>query len=123
MLCGCTDKDAGDLLPLAKSWLRAPQILLSGSPLIYRFEERAYEVNAAGKGTLELEVLASGKSPARGICLLVKGWKETLSSVCVGGKILPAENVKSGNYAAYDGNTLVVWIDASLDRRTSIVLK
>ena len=42
MLCGCTEGDAADLLPLAKSSLRAPKMTLSGKDVPYDVTQRAY---------------------------------------------------------------------------------
>lgn len=123
MLCGCTDKDASDLVPLAKSWLHAPEIRCGDRILKYDFLERAYSLEASGSGALTLQVAASPEHPVRGICLLVKGWKDNLSGVSVGRRSLGKNQYKSGINAAYDGETLVVWLDISLDAPASIVLK
>lgn len=122
MLCGCTDKDAADLLPLAKSWLHAPAMSCDGKPVAYDYLQRAYTLETSGKGTLSLKVDASAEHPVRGMCILVKGWKDALSSVSVNGRALTKEQFKSGADVAYDGTTLVIWLDISLDGAATVRL-
>ena len=52
MLCGCTEGDAADLLPLAKSWLRAPRMTLAGREVPYDVTQRAYVCEISPRASL-----------------------------------------------------------------------
>lgn len=125
MLCGCTDKDASDLIPLAKSWLHAPAMTWNGREVGYDFLQRAYILDASGngRGPLSLKVEASAEHPVRGMCILIDGWKDSITSVSVDRKALPGSAFKSGADVSYDGTTLVVWLDIELDSPATVQLK
>ena len=122
MLCGCTKGDAADLLPLAKSWLRAPEISCDGASVSYDITQRAYVISSGARGAKSRNLLikASSDNPLRGLCLLVRDCEKTISSVTAGGKKVP---FTQGLVRSWDGTTLVLWIDVSLERETIIVLK
>ena len=110
MLCGCTRDDAQDLLPLAKSWLRAPRMTCAGEEIPYDVAQRAYVLSShAPSGNLVLE--ASSEHPANGICLIVKGAGAVPSSVKVDGQTV--EGVKAGIHNAWDGPSLILWLPVS----------
>ena len=123
MLCGCTELDAKDLLPLAKSWLRAPEVTFKGNIVPYDQTERAYSFTASGKESIALEVKASPDRPACGICFIINGWKDSLASVRIRGKALKDSEIHQGIIQKYDGTTLVVFLDVNLDSPASVVLK
>lgn len=116
MLCGCTQGDAADLLPLAKSWLRAPRMTCGGEEVPYDVTQRAYVLvhpvkhgEPAKTGYLVLE--ASQEHPANGVCLIVKGLGEQPSSVKVNGKTLGGW--KAAIHNAWDGSSLILWLPVS----------
>lgn len=114
MLCGCTDADAQDLLPLAKSWLRAPRMEYRGGEVPYDIEQRAYVMDSWQGGELLLE--ASSEHPARGICILVNGWdSDAPASVSVNGAPLEGDKFKVGLHDSLDGTVLVLWLDLQSD--------
>lgn len=123
MLCGCTDQDAVGLLPLAKSWLRAPKMFLDNQEVDYDLTERAYRIKRVS-GRLDIRVDASAEHPACGICLLVDGWKGgEVREIMVDGKPLRTTQYAVGHHVAYDGEHLVVWLDLNLTQPTRLVLK
>ncbi len=64
---GCTEGDAVDLLPLAKSWLRAPRMKCGEVEVPYDVEQRAHVLSdEAGKSQL-LRLHASPEQPVNGI--------------------------------------------------------
>lgn len=114
MLCGCTDKDAGQLLPLAKSWLRAPKLnVLSANCLggQYDLTERAYKLTAKDNSNLKLYLNASNEQPANGICLIVKGWNTPPAQVLANRKTLNLTEYKTSIVSDYEGTNMILWLD------------
>ena len=117
MLCGCTEGDAADLLPLAKSWLRAPEMTLDGKAVPYDVTQRAYVVASfpssspsfpAEAGNLSLRLSASPNHPANGLCLILPGVDAIPQEVKVNGSSLPG--FKAGVHTAWDGPSLILWL-------------
>ena len=104
MLCGCTMDDAAGLLPLAKSWLRAPRMVCSGLEVPYDVTQRAY-VASAPASSFRLE--ASPEHPSCGVCLILKGVSE-VSGLLVNGKAY--SEYKSGVHTSWDGPSLILWL-------------
>jgi hypothetical protein len=116
MMCGCTDGDAADLLPLAKSWLRAPKMYCGGSEVKYDITQRAYVLDAPASLSLKLE--ASAENPVCGLCLIVKKWEDgDVSSVLVNGA--PAA-FKAGRHQSWEGETLILWMDIKAETPISL---
>ena len=115
MLCGCTEGDAASMLPLAKSWLRAPKLLFDGKEVPYDLTQRAYiaEISPlASLGRNDNEALsfrleASASQPADGICLILKGL-QGISAVKIDGKPLP--DAKIGLVSPWDGPSSILWL-------------
>ena len=105
MLCGCTEGDAASLLPLAKSWLRAPRLSCNGEEVPYEVKERAYVLNALS-GPLKVE--ASAEKPLQGLCLIVRGEGCLPAAVTVNGAAY--EDFKAGIHQAWDGPSLILWL-------------
>ena len=107
MLCGCTTGDAKDLLPLAKSWLRAPGMTAGGEEIPYDITQRAYIADAES-WPLTLRLDASQEKPACGVCVIIQDTGNLPSSVLAGGK--PLEGYKAGIHTAWDGARLILWL-------------
>ena len=119
MMCGCTKEDAAGLLPLAKSWLRAPKMTFNGEEVPYDVTQRAYILSSPASGNLSLKVEASSGRPVNGLCIIIKGVSET-GTVVVDGK--PCPDAKSGMVNAWDGPSSVVWIPVKSDKPLTINL-
>lgn len=123
MLCGCTDKDAAELVPLAKSWLRNPDVSIDGKPLGYDLTQRAYICpDTTGAEGLKLSVTASKASPVCGLCIIFENWnKEAPSKVEIDGNEL--KDWKAGIVKQYDSDKLVLWMDVSKDSPFEAIIK
>ena len=132
MLCGCTEGDAADLLPLAKSWLRAPRMTLAGREVPYDLTQRAYVceispraslgrndnssvissgpsvISSGVEKSLSLRLEASADHPANGVCLILPGVGSAPREVKVNGTPLPG--FKAGVHPAWDGPSLILWL-------------
>ncbi len=127
MLCGCTDKDAGQLLPLAKSWLRAPKITLTGGPCKggeYELEERAYHLTytSGSNDDIQLRLDASEHHPAEGFCIVINNWPGGNVDISVNGQTLKNTDYKTGHLQQYDGEKLILWFPIKAQSPQNILL-
>lgn len=118
MLCGCTRGDAKDLLPLAKSWLRAPKMTCGGAEVPYDVTQRAYLLPSSSVDNLHVE--ASPESPACGLCLIVPDVSVLPESVKVNGE--QYTDFKAGIRKAWNGNSLVLWMPVSSVSDVEIII-
>ena len=137
MLCGCTEKDADGLLPLAKSWLRAPTLTCGGVEVPYDVTQRAYVFRAANPvilseaknpdpsaslrmtegASLRMTLEASPEHPADGLCIVIPGLTGNLR-VEVDGK--PFTDFKAGVRNAWDGPSLILWLPLHAEKTVTI---
>ena len=137
MLCGCTRGDAADLLPLAKSWLRAPRITCTGKEVPYDVTQRAYVLEFSPRGPSDLgrddkgvvissevekshvfNVQASPEHPANGLCIILKGESETPSALKIDGKEFT--DFKAGVKTEWDGPSLILWLPIESEKAFEI---
>lgn len=125
MLCGMTDKYAKGLLPLAKSWLRAPELALTSAGFVshgYDQTERAYILACKQPGEplrLEFTLLGSEESPIVNIALVVKNWGGGSAGLTLDGEVVPrGSTFRLGHNRRMEGVDLIVWIETE---RTSPV--
>ncbi|MBQ6822159.1 MAG: LamG domain-containing protein [Bacteroidales bacterium] len=122
MLCGCTEGDAGGLLPLAKSWLRAPELRCGGVAIPYDVTQRAYVLppSVALSDAKHLTLEASPEHPAEGICLILPGVGVQPAGISIDGK--PCEGFRSGVLQAWDGPVLQIWLPLKAAKTVDITL-
>ena len=118
MLCGCTEGNAADLLPLAKSWLRAPQMTLDGKEVPYDVTQRAYVISSEGERSISLRLAASQAHPANGLCLILPGVDKVPQEIRVNGVSLPV--FKAGIHTAWDGPSLLLWLPVKAESPATI---
>ncbi len=118
MLCGCTEGNAADLLPLAKSWLRAPQMTLDGKEVPYDVTQRAYVISSEGERSISLRLAASQAHPANGLCLILPGVDKAPREIRVNGVPLPG--FKAGIHTAWDGPSLLLWLPVKAESPATI---
>lgn len=116
MLLGCTEGDAADLLPLAKSWLRAPRMTEDGEDILYDVTQRAYIVPAQDRHTLCL--YASPDHPVNGLCLILNGGGTAPSAIKVDGKDYP--DFRIGINTGPTCSSLILWLPLSAISPVSI---
>ena len=111
-LVGSTDKAAGELATLAKSWASAPAAKArSGCEVLpYSPARREYPVVAKDKGMI-FTVEASEEQPIDNLCLTVRNWgHKDDAKVLVNGKA--PEGLRQGTAVDSDGHAyLVVWVE------------
>jgi hypothetical protein len=115
MMNGLTDKNVEDLVPLAKSWLNAPELKLGGSGFKsngYDPTQMAYLLEADGEaGELELKLEASEESPVINPAFLIENWGQRSAEVEVDDEDLKCgEDYRIGHRTTVDSVDLIVWI-------------
>jgi len=120
MLHGMTDKAAGELAPLAKSWLQPPDLQVKTNRLGesafdsqgYDHTQRAYVLicQKAGRPTnLRFKLEASEDRPLVNPAFVIKDWGDAGASLSINGKRV---SFRVGHRRRADGIDLVVWIQA-----------
>jgi hypothetical protein len=117
LMDGLTTKPAGDLVPLAKSWLATPPVDIEGEAFQsegYDPAERAFVVarKIAGKpAALILTLQASDSSPVVNPAIVIRNWGDAAAQLKINGK--PAnwgKDCRHGYVKRLDGTDLVVWV-------------
>jgi hypothetical protein len=116
MLCGLTEKSAGELVPLAKSWLRPAELKLKTEASEYEGydrTQRAYVlVRKAGDqpGFIEFELAASEESPVINPAFVIRKWGRAEPRLRVNGKAVGDENLRFGLHHTLEGCELIFWL-------------
>jgi hypothetical protein len=127
LLHGLTTKSAAELVPLAKSWLSAPSIEVSGAGFQsqgYDQTQRAFVVTrqtAATAPQLRLSLQASSESPLINPAFVIKNWGDSEPKLRVDGKpVSRGANVRYGFVPTLEGSDLVVWLRMESTKPTSV---
>jgi hypothetical protein len=117
LLDGLTTNSAGELLPLAKSWLTPANLQVAGEDFRgegYDPAQRAFVVRrAAGgkKAVLDLTLEASQSSPVVNPAIVVKGWGESRVRLKIDGKPVGwGTDSRYGIVRRLEGSDLVIWM-------------
>jgi hypothetical protein len=128
-LYGMTDKTFDEILPLARSWSRPPDLrVISGRLTSGGFDraQRAYVLaspDGANPGKAEIELAAGPDSPVHNLCLVLRGWNADSVTVALDGKTLTKrDGLRIGVLPKLEGTDLVVWIQKSEVRPVRIDL-
>jgi hypothetical protein len=128
MLHGLTRLAAGDLAPLARSWLRPPALRPVSAGLRsegYDQRERAYRLRLepGAETPLRLTLDATPGAPLVNVALLVADWAGDADlQPTVDGAALAQADVRIALHPGLSGDTLVVWLRLSREAATEIVL-
>ncbi|MCX6877797.1 MAG: hypothetical protein NTW21_28895 [Verrucomicrobia bacterium] len=111
-----TDRSAGELAPLARSWSRPPDISVeSGSVTSERYSlgQRCYELacKVPVKQPIELVIAASKESPVVNIPLVLKNSGDSEVALELDGKPVPrGKDFRYSHEGTLDGVNLRAWI-------------
>jgi len=125
MLQGMTDKEPDQLVPLAKSWLQAPEIKITSDAYKgghYDTSERTYLIEKTDPGHLTpctFVVEASEDSPLLNPAIIIKNWGNQLAILSIDGQNwVHGEDFRQGIRKGPFGEDLVLWI--RLDRQKPV---
>jgi len=128
VLTGMTERPAGELAKLARSWNYAPQVVLKSkgfkSEGFDKFQ-RAYVIDKNGNASdLKFAIAASEKSPLVNPCFVVKNWGRGRADMKMNGKNLtPGKNLRFGRYERLEGTDLIVWIKMTAESDTKFEIE
>jgi hypothetical protein len=126
---GMTEKAAEELVPLAKSWLRAPALELKGSGYAskgYDQAERAYLITCKKRNNpkpLRFEVVASEEHPMVNLALVVAGWGDADATLTLNGEAVSrGKAFRFGHRSTPETKDLVVWVEKTSTSPVEVVL-
>lgn len=124
MLHGMTDKKPEDLVPLAKSWLHAPELKLEKGEARYETAERAYLISGQGDGGFEGKLMANAEHPAVRPAFVLNGVRINDPIVTINGKELKSgKDFQHGTVKELDQWKTIVWIDAVFREEISLSIR
>jgi hypothetical protein len=128
-LYGMTDKPIAELAKLARSWAKAPDLLVKGegfSSAGYDRGERAYQLTCAAPADgkpFECEIRASEESPVVNLPLVIRNWGEAGATLRIDGQpVARGKAFRLGHRYLLDGATLLVWIKLEAAKPITILL-
>jgi hypothetical protein len=116
-LYGMNDESFDRLIPLAKSWIQAPKLVVKAGNIDcdgYDFSQRAYKLTCQDPDNpvIEAVIEASPDSPMANGCLILKNWDGDRASVEIDGRLLKDDKGhKIGYRQMLEGSDLIVWIE------------
>ncbi len=117
MLHGMTGKPVASLIPLARSWLYAPQLDVYGSGYVcggYDRGSRSYSLINKTVGKPEELTIRMGGSEERPVinpAFVIENWGESGAALLLNGKrAQPGPGCRIGRRRTLEGTDLVIWI-------------
>lgn len=127
LLEGMTDKGIEYLRILAKSWMRAPQLIeVKGATTTgYDQPQRAYIFNKQ-KNVMSFTLDATKENPIENVCFVIKDWKTSRKARLLidGEKISSGKDFRQGIVIDTDGtNTMIIYTNFSATAKTHFEIK
>lgn len=126
---GLTEKAAEELVPLAKSWLRAPVLELKGSGYTskgYDQAERAYLITCENRNEpkpLRFELVASEEHPVINPAFVITGWGDADATLKIDDRAVNrGKEFRFGHRRSPDGKDLIVWIKMESSKPVEVSL-
>jgi hypothetical protein len=117
LMDGLTMKPAGDLVPLAKSWLSAPKIDVEGKVFQsegYDPSQRAFVVSRKNPGSpaaLVMTLQGSESSPVLNPAIVIANWGDEAAQLKFNGRPVNwGKDFRRGYIKRIDGTDLIVWV-------------
>jgi len=128
-LYGMTKRPMKDLVMTARSWVHAPQLVIT-SPSFesqgYDLSQRAYIVQKKSdnnRDSLKGEIGADSDSPIRNVCLVVNAWGEAGCGLRMDGReVARSSQFRWGHVHRLERTDLVVWIEHESIEKVSFEL-
>ncbi len=130
MMTGMTDKSAGELVPIARSWLKAPELKLKSGNVTsrgYDKPQRAYIMSCKEKAQpdmVEFQLKASSESPIVNAAFIIKDWGYSGASITVNDSKIPCgKDFRLGHRDRMDGADLIIWVKYQSQANTDFVIE
>jgi hypothetical protein len=130
MLHGMTDKLVEDLVPLAKSWLNAPELKLKGNSFSsegYDPTQAAYILETIKSDkplSLSFTLTANKEAPLITPAFVIKKWGQANVVIKMNGVILKkSEDYRVGYHQSIDGYNLIIWLKHQSDSPITIQIE
>lgn len=122
LMTGLTPESAGNLAPLARSWLHPPSARLAGVGSVrYDQSQRAFLVeHVAADAPIQLELSASTEHPLVNPAIIVSGWRGTASVDIEGAS---GSGLQLGYVDKLEGRTLVAYLPITATSPVIVTLK
>jgi len=114
LLDGLTTRTASQLVPLAKSWINPPQMLVTGAAVADGYDpaQRAFTAHVIrGNEPVNVTLQASHDRPLVNPALVVTGWQGDVRVDLDGVAAEPGRKVRVGHSQQLTGDTLIVWLE------------
>lgn len=117
LMDGLTRRSMAELLPLARSWINPPQVVVAGNGFRsegYDPTQRAFVVakTEAGAGPVTLSFAASEASPLVDPAVVIRNWGDAEARLRVDGKpVAWGKDARVGHVERLEGTDLVVWLE------------
>ncbi len=124
-----TKGKAGELVPLAKSWLHAPEMMISSGGYeggIYDEAERAYVLGKTVKNYAPLDFTINGseESPLINPAIIIKNWGKDIARITLNDKAIQQEDlIRQGIRSTPYGEDLIVWFKLDCREKIKISLE
>jgi len=127
MLQGMTDKEPEQLVPLAKSWLQAPEMEITSNGYkggYYDPSERAFLVEKEFPDDLtpcRIVVNASEDSPLLNPAIIIRNWGNQLATLTIdGNNVAQGKDFRQGIRKGPYGEDLILWIRLNAQKPVKI---
>jgi hypothetical protein len=126
---GATKDSAESLVPLGRSWLFPPKLIIRQGKANARYDltQRCYVISTPEKGTetkLSFILEADQDSPIMNPAFVVENWGNRDAEILVNGRIVPrGKSFRYGHIRRMNQYDLVVWLQLEVNRETEITIQ
>jgi hypothetical protein len=118
------------LVPMARSWLRAPKLELASigfQGVGYDQAERAYVIERSiqsARASLDFIIRASEESPLLNPAFIIRKWGKQKAEISINGRKIPEGNdCRQGIVSTPDGDDLIIWLRLESENRMDISVR
>jgi hypothetical protein len=125
---GATKEDAVSLVPLGRSWLLPPKLVVKNGAedAHYDLTQRCYVISGLitrSEGKLLFVLDADSNSPVVNPAFIVENWGNRKAEIFINGKLIPrGKSFRCGHIRRINRYDLVVWLQLETDQTVEISL-